>query len=232
MPRPAERGLRPDARAQQDRRRADGTGRQGDAPPANLLGPARDVDVHADRPVLREENPVDETMRPDDEVGPVPGGQHVGERRRQTQAAPPVLRKRADAARFRVIVIGDLREAKAPADPEECILDRDQLIGPPAADSDRAAAPVQAAGVHRVVFQPTKMRQHLRPAPLVVPQRRPLVVIGRHPAKRDRGIDGRRPADHPAPRIGNGPARHGLRGQPPVMRTQRHPPGVLQIVRG
>ena len=86
----------------------------------------------------------------------MPGGQQVGERRRQTQAAPPVLRKRADAARFRVIVVGDLREAEAPADLEEGTLDRDQLIRPPAADGDRAAAPVQAAGALRVVFQPTK----------------------------------------------------------------------------
>ena len=179
-----------------------------------------------------EEDPVDQAVRPDGEVGPLPGGQQVADRGGQPQAAPPVLREGADAGRLRVVVVGDLGEAQAAADLEEGALGRDQLIAPPAADRDRAAAPVQLADPVRVVLQPTKVRQHLRPAPLVVAQRRPLVVVGRHATQGDRGVDGRGAADHPATRIGNGPARHGLCGQPPVVCLQRHPPAVLQVGRG
>ena len=76
------------------------------------------------------------------------------------------------------------------------------------------------------------MRQHLRPAPGIVAQRRPLVVVARHAAQGNRGIDRGGAADHPAARIGNGPAGNGLGGQPPVVLAQRHPPTVLKIVRG
>ena len=229
MPSSASAACRADTRAQQDRRRADGAGGQGDAPPADQFWLAFACDVHADRPVAGDQDPVDQAVRPDGEVGPVPGGQQVGDRGGQAQAAPPVLRERADAGRLRVVVVGDLGEAEAAADLEEGALDRDQLIRPPAADRDRAAAPVQLRRALRVVFQPAEVRQHLRPAPLVVAQRRPLVVVGGHAAQRDRGVDSGRAADHPATRIGNGPAGHGLRGQPPVVRPQRHAPAVLQI---
>ena len=142
---PGQRGPGTDTRAQQDRRRADGAGGQGDAPPADLFRLAFACDVHANRPVAGDQDPVDQAVRPDGEVGPVPGGQQVGDRRRQAQAAPPVLRERAHAGRLRVVVVGDLGEAEAAADLEEGALDRDQLIEPPAADRDRAAAPVQLA---------------------------------------------------------------------------------------
>ena len=150
----------------------------------------------------------------------MPGGQQVAERRGQAQPAPPVLRERAHAGRFRVVVVGDLGEAQVPADVEEGALDRDQLIGPPAGDGDRAAAPVQPGVPLRVVFQPPEVWQHLRPAPLVVAERRPLVVVGWHAAQGDRGVDRRGAADHPGTGIGNGPAGHGLRGQAPVVRPQ------------
>ena len=102
---------------------------------------------------------------------------------------------------------------------------------PPAADRYRAAAPVQLACPLRVVFEPPEGRQHLRPAPLIVTQRRPLVVIGWRASKRDRGVDRRGAADHPGTRIGNDPAGHGLRGQSPVVRPQRHVPALVGLVR-
>jgi hypothetical protein len=55
-----------------------------------------------------------------------------------------------------MVVVGDLWEAEAAADLKEGALDRDQLIRLPAANRDRAAAPVQPSLPVRIVFQPAK----------------------------------------------------------------------------
>ena len=189
------------------------------------------LDFDADRLLVVDEHAVDQTVRPDGEVAPLAGGQQVGDRGGEAQAAAPVLWEGADAGCLRVVVVGDLGEAEAAADLEEGALGRNQLfarrqrriaIGPP--------RPWSSSLPSRVVFQATKVRQHLRPAPGVVAQRGPLVVVRGHAAQGDRGVDGRGAADHPAARIGNDPAGDGLRAQSPVVRLQRHPPAVLKIV--
>jgi len=55
-----------------------------------------------------------------------------------------------------MVVVGDLGEAEAAADLKEGALDRDQLIRLPAANRNRAAAPVQPSLPVRIVFQPAK----------------------------------------------------------------------------
>src|SRR4051812_6577673 len=131
-----------------------------------------------------------------------------------------------------MVVVVDLGEAEAPADLQEGALRRNELVSAPAADRDRATPAVELVGALRIVFQATKVRQHLRPAPGIVAQRRPLVVIGRHAAQGNRGVDRGGSADHPAAGIRDDPAGSGLGGQSPVVLAQRHPPGVLKIVRG
>jgi hypothetical protein len=84
--------------------------------------------------------------------------------------------------------------------------------------NDMTAAAVQLTSSVRVIFQPAEMRQHLRPAPLIVAQRRPLVVVGRNTAKRDRSIDRRGAPDDPTTWVGNNPAGHRHCGQAPVVR--------------
>ena len=111
-------------------------------PAADHFWPASSFDVHTDGAVACEAHPVDQAVRPDREVGPVSGGQQVGDRGGQAQAVPSVLREGAHAGRRRVVVVGDFGEAEAAADLEEAALDRDQLMRPPAADRDRAATPV------------------------------------------------------------------------------------------
>ena len=77
----SQRSYGADARAKQDRRRADGAGGQSDAPPAELYTLALASKLHADRPVAADQDPVDQAVRLDGEVGPVPGRQQVGDRR-------------------------------------------------------------------------------------------------------------------------------------------------------
>jgi hypothetical protein len=230
---PGELGPGTNARAQKDRWRPDRTGGQGDAPSPDLFRVAFACDLHPNRSVAVDQHPVDQAVRKDGEVRSLPSRQQIGDRRRYTQAVPPVLGERAHPRCFRVVVVGDLGEAETAAHLEERTLDRDQLIEPPPADRDRAAAaPMQRARPLRVIPQPSKGRQHLRPAPLIIAQRRPPVAVGRHAAQRDRGIDSRGPADHPAARIGDDPAGDSLGGQPPVMGPQRHAPAVLQVLGG
>jgi hypothetical protein len=215
----------------EDGRRADRAGCEGDTPPEHAFSRCTRLDFYPDGLVVLEEDAADETLRPDGEVGPLPGGQQVGDRGGKAQAVSPVLWEGADAGCLWMVVVGDLGEAEASADLEEGALRRNELVSAPAADRDRATAAVELVGAFSVVFQASKVRQHLRPAPGIVAQRRPLVVVGRHAAQGNRGIDRGGPADHPATRIGNGPAGNGLGGQPPVVLAQRHPPGVLKIVR-
>jgi hypothetical protein len=226
-----QRGLGPDARPHEDGRRADRAGCEGDAPPEDPFSLCTGLDFYPDGPVVLDEDAADEAVRPDGEVEPLTGGQQVGDRGRKPQAVSPVLREGADAGCLWMVMVGDLGEAEASADLEEGALRRNELVSAPAADRDRATAPVELIGPCSVVLQATKVRQHLRPAPGIVAQRRPLVVIRRHAAQGNRGIDRGGAADHPATRIGNGPAGHGLGGQPPVVLAQRHPPTVLKIVR-
>ena len=130
-----------------------------------------------------------------------------------------------------MVVVSDLVEAEVPADVEEGPLCRDQFVLAPAADHDRAAAAVHLGCAARVVLQATEVRQHVFPAPGVVAERRPLVVIRRHAAKRDRGVHGRGAPNHTATRVRNRPARDSLGGKPPVVLTQGHPPAVPKIGR-
>ena len=190
------------------------------------------LELDPDGPLALEEDAADEALGPDGEVGPLTGRQQVGDRGGEPQAAASVLRERADARGLWMVVVGDLGEAETPADVEEGALGRNQLVSAPATDRDRATTPVELIRPFRVVLEATKMRQHPRPTPGIVAQRRPLVVVRRRAAQRDRGIDSRRAADHPAPRIGNRPPRHGLGGQFPVVLAQRHPPAVAEVVRG
>ena len=158
MPRSSSAAVGADARAQEDRRRADRAGGEGDPPPA---GPvlARPPDCRLRSPTARW--PANRTrltrhMRPDGEVGPLPGRQQVGDRGGQAQAVAPVLRERADAGCLWMVVVGDLGEAEASADLEGRRAGSGSAHPAPAADRDRAAAPVQLVGPVRVVFQPTK----------------------------------------------------------------------------
>ena len=223
--------FRPDARAHEDRWRADRARCDRDSSPVDRLRLAIGVELHAERPVVCDQHPVDETMRPDDEIAPFADGQKVGDRGREAETAAAVLWEGADTGGLGMVMVSDLVEAEAPADLKEGELSWNQLISAPAADRDWAASPVQLFGPIRVSFQATKGRQHLRPAPGLVAQRRPLLVVGRHAPQSNCGIDGRRSADHSAARIGNRSAGHGLRAQPPVVRLQRHPPGILKIAR-
>src|SRR6478736_5328147 len=135
------------------------------------------MDLYPDGPLPFAEDPADQTPGPDREVEPLPGWQQVGERGGEPQAVASVLRERADAGCLRVVVVGDLGEAETSADLEERALRRDQLVWAPAADRHRATTPVQLFRPVRVGLEATKIRQHLRPAPGIVAQRGPLVVI-------------------------------------------------------
>src|SRR4029077_15470140 len=117
------------------------------------------------------------------------GGQKVGDRGREAETAAAVLWEGADTSGLGMVMVSDLVEAEAPADLEEGELSWNQLRSAPAADGNGAAAPVQLFGPLSVVFQAAKGRQHLRPAPGVVAERRPLLVIGRHTSQSNSGID-------------------------------------------
>ena len=212
-----QRALWPDARAHQDGRRADRAGGERDPPPEDRFRGPTGLEHYPDGPPALEQDAADEALGPDGEVEPLTGRQQVGDRCGEPQAAASVLREGADAGCLWMVVVGDLGEPEAPADLEERALGRNQLVPAPAADRDRATAPVELIRPFRVVLETTKMRQHLRPAPGIVAQRGPLVVIRWRAAQSDRGIDGRGAAGHAAPRIGNGPARRGLGGQFPVV---------------
>src|SRR5919197_4541486 len=73
--------------------------------------------------------------------------------------------------------------------------------------------------------------KHVLPAPPVIPERRPLVVIRRNPAKRDRRVDGRGSAGDAAPRVGDRPPWHGLGPEAAIVLPERHRPTVLQVPR-
>jgi hypothetical protein len=88
-----QRGPRPDARAHEDRRRADCAGRERDPAPGDPLACWTGFDLYANGPVVFEYDPVDETPRPDFEVETMTGRQEVGDRSGQAQAVTPALRE-------------------------------------------------------------------------------------------------------------------------------------------
>ena len=70
-----QRGLGPDARPHEDGRRADRAGGEGDTPPEDPFSLGTGLDFYPDGPLALEEDAADETLGPDGEVGPLPGGQ-------------------------------------------------------------------------------------------------------------------------------------------------------------
>src|SRR3954449_1053272 len=170
-------------------------------------------------------------MWPHLEVRPSARRQQVRDRGRKPQALSAVLRKRSDARCFRMVVVDDLGEAEPPTDVEERALRRDQLVAAPAANRDWAGAPVKRGVSLGIVFEPPEVREDLLPAPVVVAERRPFVVVRRHAAERNRRIHRGRAADHAAARVRNRAARHGFGGQPPVVGLQRHPSRLAQVMR-
>src|SRR3954449_7843089 len=170
-------------------------------------------------------------MWPHLEVRPSARRQQVRDRGRKPQALSAVLRKRSDARCFRMVVVDDLGEAEPPTDVEERALRRDQLVAAPAANRDWAGAPVKRGVSLGIVCEPPEVREDLLPAPVVVAERRPFVVVRRHAAERNRRIPRGRAADHAAARVRNRAARHGFGGQPPVVGLQRHPSRLAQVMR-
>ena len=158
MPRSTQRGAWPDARPHEDRRRADRAGCEGDAPPEDPFSLCTGLHFDPDGLVVLDANAADEALRPDGEVGPLPGGEQVGDRGGKPQAVSPVLWEGADAGCLWMVVVGHLGEAEASADVEEGALRRNQFVSAPATDRDRATTPVELTGAFTVVFQATKVR--------------------------------------------------------------------------
>ena len=115
-------------------------------------------DLHTDGPIVFEHDAVDETTRPDDEVRPLTRGKQVRDRGREPQTVAPVLREHADTGGLGMVVVGHVRKPEPATDVEERSLGRDQLIGTPAADRDRAAAAVHRIVPVRIVLQAPEVR--------------------------------------------------------------------------
>src|SRR5437764_553676 len=87
----------------------------------------------------------------------------------------------------------------------------------PAPDRNRATLTVEIAALVLVVLELTKVREHLLPAPGVVAEARPFVVVGRGAAQGDRAVDGRRAARCLAARVTDLVAGPGIGDELPVM---------------
>ena len=224
---------RADARQQQQLRRLQRAGRQQHLqarPNGDLLAPAQAL--HADRAAPVEQH-----------AGRLHAGQHRQVRPLQVRCevslgGAETLAKavrhlvRADAFLLRAVEVGIDRPARLPTGLDEGF---DQWIRAAQVHHvERPADAVVGIGTALVVFGPPEPRQHVVPAPALVAQRRPVVVVARVAARIDHRVDRARAAQHLAARLVAAAAvqaglRHGLKAPAagPRARHQRQPGGAV-----
>src|SRR5437762_2748157 len=97
--------------------------------------------------------------------------------------------------------------------PAERIMWRPATRWTPPPDGNGTTLAVEVAAFVLVILELAKVRKHLLPAPGVVAEARPFVVVGRGAAQGDRAVDGRRAARCLAARVTDLVAGPGIRDE-------------------
>src|SRR5207302_5589992 len=190
----------PDAREQQDLRRADRARRQDDlAPAARLARLAVLAPAHARRALAVERNAFDQASGLEPQVRPMQHRLEKAARRRPAPAALLVHMEVAGALVVAAVEIIDRLDARlrgGGAEIFEQIPAHARLL-----DAPFAANRVRVARAEEMMLVLLEVGQHVVPAPAGEAELAPVIVIGRLPAHVDHGVYGGRAADHLAARI-------------------------------
>ena len=157
-------------------------------------------EAHADGAAVLDDQPVDQHVLFQPQIGAVQHRLEEAARRRPAPAALLVDVEIADAFIVAGVEIGNAPDAHflgGVADRVENVPGQPRRLDAPA-----AAGAVMFALAEEMILQPPEQRQHVVIAPAGEAELAPVVVIGGLSAHRDHGVDGGRAADHLAAGIG------------------------------
>ena len=221
----------PDAGPEQDGRRGDGSGRDGDPPASNDLRGAGARDFHAYRSASFEDHAAHEAIRPDGSGWVLARGEQIADGGGHAQAIALVYRPRPDARGLRVIASATLAKPRAtPASRKACwsgsssgVFQRRTGIGPPRPWSGPASS-WSSSSLRK--WGSTRDHAHSE-----FPRLGRLVVVGGHATEHDGGVHGRGAAGDLAARVLDLAAFHGVGLEAPVVANNRYPGAVAEILR-